>query len=94
MERQMPTNEADIWEVMRVLSAWNPLCDRASEVDELDNYRIEAQDILFHIRIGLLGESPVEVVQSVLNSAFNLSLTLDECRDPANQIMSRTSMHR
>lgn len=31
-----------------------------------------------------------ELVQSVLNSAFDLSLTLDDCRDVASQICIRT----
>jgi len=89
----MPTSEADILNTMQVLSQWNPLGERAADVDDLDGYRTEAQDILFHVRIGLSGKSPAELVQSVLNSAFDLSLTLDECREPARQIMSRTSMH-
>ena len=90
----MPTSEVDILNTMQVLTKWNPLDERAAEIGDLDNYRTEAQDILFHIRIGLSGKSPAELVQSVLNSAFNLSLTLDECREPARQIMWRTSFHK
>ena len=90
----MATSEVDILNTMQVLTKWNPLGDRAAEITDLDDYRTEAQDILFHISIGLSGKSPAELVQSVLNSAFSLSLTLDECREPAQQIMWRTSFHK
>ena len=90
----MPPSEVDILNTMQVLTKWNPLGERAAEVDDLDDYRTEAPDILFHISVGLSGKSPTELVQSVLNSAFNLSLTLDECREPAQQIVWRTSFHK
>ena len=75
---------------MRVLSAWNPLGDRASEIEDLDDYRTEAQDVLFHIDLGVSGKTPTELVQSVLNTAFDLSLTLEDCREVASQICLRT----
>ena len=82
----MSTDEATVLSTMQILTKWNPLDDRACEIEDLDNYRTEAMDILFHIRIGLSGKSPVELVQSVLNSAFGLSLSLAECREPAEKI--------
>lgn len=90
----MPIDEEAILGTMQILTAWNPLGDRAGEIEDLDNYRIEAIDILFSIRINLPGKSPVEIVQSVLNSAFDLSLSLGECRKPAEKIADILSMHQ
>lgn len=90
----MSTDEATVLNTMQILTKWNPLDDRSVEIDDLDDYRTEAQDILFHVRVGLLGESPVEIVQNVLNSAFDLSLSLDECREPAEKITAFLSMQK
>ena len=49
----MLANEADIRNAAQILANWNPLGDRASEVEDLNGYRTEAEDILFHIHLDL-----------------------------------------
>lgn len=71
----MRASEVDIRNTMLILSTWNPLGDRAAEIEDLDSYRSEARDILFHIDLRVSGKTSVELVQSVLNTAFDLTLT-------------------
>jgi hypothetical protein len=75
--------------VMRILSDWNPLGAAAAKVPDLDNYRIEAIDIIAESRFGRMTESAVEsAVFRVINQAFELSLTKEECSVPATAISS------
>jgi len=64
---------------MVVLSEWNPLGAKASAVKDLNNYRTEAVDILFNLGLSGSGANPARVVQEVINQAFELSLSLDDC---------------
>ena len=79
---------------MHILTKWDPLGERSAEIEDLDNYRTEAQDILFHLKFNLRGHSPVRIVQDVLNQAFHLSLTTEECRNPVEQIMNVVQMEK
>jgi hypothetical protein len=74
-----------IEEVARILNKWNPLGDDAKKISDLDSYRTEASDIIFHLEISKANVR--DIVKQVLNQAFNLSLTEEECSDPANEIM-------
>jgi hypothetical protein len=72
--------------VMELLTQWNPLGDEASEIPDLDNYETEAVDILFHIYISGPGTNPARIVRDVLNEAFDLSLSIDDCADIGKEI--------
>lgn len=42
-------NKKHIKRLKDILSEWNPLGDRATQINDLENYETEATDILFHI---------------------------------------------
>ena len=78
--------EKDIQSVMDILTKWNPLGEKAKNILDLNNYRTEAIDILFNI--GLFQNDVVDVVQSVINGAFDLSLNKKECEKTAKEIFN------
>jgi hypothetical protein len=82
----MSIPEKQIDKVMHILTQWNPLGDKASAVHDLDNYKTEAIDILFHIGLGGSRNSPARVIRDVLNEAFDLEMSLDDCLDAAGEI--------
>jgi hypothetical protein len=82
----MSIPEKHIQKVMQLLVAWNPLGDRMNSIEQLDDYRTEAIDILFHLSLKGPNASPARIVQDVLNEAFDLSLSLEECMDVGRKI--------
>jgi hypothetical protein len=71
---------------MGLLTTWNPLGDKAKTIRDLDNYRTEAIDILFNLQVADPSANPARIVQKVLNQAFDLSLSLEECADVGREI--------
>ena len=71
---------------MDLLTTWNPLGDKAKTIRDLDNYRTEAIDILFNLQLADPTANPARIVQKVLNQAFDLSLSLEECPDVSREI--------
>jgi hypothetical protein len=79
----------EISEVAKILSEWNPLGDDAERIDNLDGYKTESTDIVFELEMSSLNEARVKkVVMQVLNEAFGIELTEDECSDAANRILN------
>lgn len=78
--------EKDIQLVMNILSNWNPLRERAKLIKDLDRYRTEAMDILFHLSLCGNESNAVNIVQDVLNQAFDMSLGTKECKEAASKI--------
>ena len=72
--------------VMKILSDWNPLGDDATSVPDLDGYRTEAIDILFHVNLRSKKSNILDIVRNVLNQAFDLTLDKSECVKPEKQI--------
>jgi Domain of unknown function (DUF1871) len=72
--------------VMKVLSAWNPLGERAAAVSHLDNYRTEAIDILFHLDLRASERTAPNIVQEVISQAFEIEVPLINCQTPAAEI--------
>ena len=72
----MAIPEEHIQKVMQLLVAWNPLGDRVNTIEQLDDYRTEAIDILFHLSLNGPNASPARIVQDVLNEAFDLHCPL------------------
>ena len=63
-----------------------PARRRILSVPDLDGYRSESIDILFHLESGS-GKTVVEnVLMQVLNEAFNIDLTKNDCSDAASKI--------
>jgi len=87
----MAIPEDHIQKVMGLLAAWNPLGGRADSVKDLDNYRSEAVDILFTLDLEGSQSTPVRIVRDVLNQAFDLSLSLEECMDIGRKILTVVS---
>ena len=83
----MSISEEHIQKTMKVLTNWNPLGDRASDIKDLDNYRTEAIDILFHLTLRSTSAEASTVIRDVLNEAFDMSLSREECSNAANDIV-------
>lgn len=80
--------EKQIQKVMKILTNWNPLCDEAFDIPDLDNYRTEACDILFHINFQNTNTKPkvITLIKNILNEAFDLILTREDCVDAGSKI--------
>ena len=77
-----------ISEVSKVLGEWNPLGEDAERVNDLDGYKTESIDILFELEMSSMNNVRVrKVVMQVLNEAFGIELTENECSDVANSII-------
>lgn len=86
-------NLKHIKKIKKVLTKWNPLGDRATQITDLNDYETEATDIVFHSNINM---SPIKIkdpkkrvhviVKEVLEDAFDLNLTDKECEKPAEEI--------
>ncbi|RQW78582.1 MAG: hypothetical protein EHM79_21375 [Geobacter sp.] len=78
--------------VKHVLNDWNPPGEYASKIHDLNEYETEANDILFYIDFKTTSKKTLEVkkinklVKDVLKQAFNINLTNEECREPAEKI--------
>ena len=71
-----------------MLKRWNPLGELANTVPDLNGYTIEASDIILTIKSGFFGNRVEIIVRDVLNQAFGLSLTTEDCVGPAREISS------
>ena len=87
----MPIPEEHIQKVMDLLTAWNPLGDRANSIKDLDNYRTEAIDILYNLDLKGFKTATTRIVRDVINQAFDLSLSLEDCMDISRKILEQVS---
>lgn len=78
----------EIEEVAKILTKWNPLGDDAKRIKDLDGYRTEAIDIIFNLKINKSKASAENSVMGVLNQAFDLYLTKNECVGPTQEILN------
>jgi len=79
--------DANVQAAMQILKKWNPLGERASEVKDLDGYRLEAEDLLFQLESNTRGWRPERVVRELINEAFDLKLAIDDCKEPAQALL-------
>jgi len=82
----MSIPEAQILKVMELLTSWNPLGERAVSIKDLNNYRTEAIDILFLLSLRGPKANVALAVRDVLNQAFDLSLSVEECMAVGREI--------
>lgn len=63
--------------VQKILMHWHPLQDQSDRIEGLNNYEIEAIDILSELAIenGITAKRVNSIVNQILNEAFGLSLT-------------------
>ncbi len=73
-------------EVANILNEWNPLGDDSVFVKDLDGYKAESIDILFHIQARNSQSGIERTVMEVLNEAFEIELSRSECADAASKI--------
>lgn len=73
-----------IEKVMKILTDWNPLGSRANAISDLDNYRTEAIDILCHFDLNKTNTAII--VREVINQAFDLSLSAQDCASVGSKI--------
>jgi len=66
------TEDEKLIEISEILTAWNPLRERAAAITDLDNYQTEAMDILSTIE--LHGHSPKKATSAVLQEVFLIDL--------------------
>ncbi len=78
------TEDEKIIEISKILTAWNPLGERAAAMKDLDNYRTEAVDIMSVI--GLYGHSPKKAVSEIIREAFLIDLEKTELDHYSNKI--------
>ena len=81
-------NEEQIIEVAKVLEEWNPLGEKANTVEQLDDYRYEAIDIIAAINIVNGPDKVKESIEQVLTQAFNIELNQVKLAEVENKIKS------
>jgi hypothetical protein len=70
------TEDEKIIEISKILTAWNPLGERAAAMKDLDNYQTEAVDIMSVI--DLYGYPPKKAVSEIIREAFLIDLEKTE----------------
>ncbi len=75
-------------EVAKILTEWNPLGDDAKKIKDLNGYRTEAMDIISSLEIYKNRMSAKNIIREVLNQAFDLHLTENECIAPTQKILN------
>ena len=73
--------EEQIKIIQKILTEWNPLNERSSRIKDLDNYKTEVIDIIFNLEMEnkISPSSVSKITREVLNDAFNLYLTKQDC---------------
>lgn len=79
-------NEVQIEKVKDILTKWNPLGERVNEISDLNEYEIEATDILWHIKSNSSIEQIERITRTVIEQAFNLHIKSSEVMPIAEQI--------
>ena len=80
--------ELDIKAVAQSLSHWNPLGDNASQISDLDGYKIEAIDIISTLSFSRGKLSTSKAISEVLSQAFGLPLDEASVKSAAEDIES------
>lgn len=57
-----------------MLSEWNPLGDQSSQISDLENYEIEATEILFHNNKKNSVGQMSKMINTVLGQAFGIDV--------------------
>ncbi|SNZ00976.1 DUF1871 family protein [Flagellimonas pacifica] len=79
-------NEEHIVKVQALLTEWNPLGSQSAQISDLNNYEIEATDILFHIKKNNTVDQISKMITTVLNQAFGIHVEPVKCKIIAEQV--------
>ena len=82
----MTPSDEQLEEIAQVLENWNPLGSKVKSVIDLDGYSTEAKDIAFGLTIAETEINVAEMISDVLNEAFYLDLSIDDCLEAAELI--------
>lgn len=69
------------------LSELNPLGENAKTINDLNNYEIEAFDILFHVNKKDSRKRVEKMIQSVFEQAFSEDLNDQDCTEITDLVM-------
>ena len=83
----MSIPDTQIRAVKRILTDWNPLGDESQRFPDLNEYNTEAIDILFHLKNPTHETDTTNTVRQILNEAFDLDLTREDCTEAARDIV-------
>lgn len=81
-------NKEHITKVQVLLTEWNPLGKRSVQITDLNNYEIEATDILWHVKKTNTMEQISKITNTVLSQAFGIHVEPVKCKIIAEQIHS------
>ena len=79
-------NKEHIAKVKVLLSEWNPLGNKSVQINDLNNYEIEATDILWHLKKKNTVSQISKMIDTVLNQAFGIHVDPVKCKIIAEQI--------
>ena len=79
-------DEKQIEKVKQILTDWNPLGERAKQIKDLNNYEIEAIDILFFLDKKTSVNQINKIMTQVLSEAYYLEIDLGISRKYAERI--------
>jgi hypothetical protein len=74
--------------VAGILAEWNPLGPGAHTYADLNGYRNEAVEILFELQMRSVRRHAARIVMEVINQAFHLSLTVQDCTAVTTKILA------
>lgn len=79
-------DDAQIEKIQSILSEWNPLGEKASEIHDLNNYETEAIDILFYIDKKSSIDRINKIMTQVISQAFGVYHDLENTKQYAEKI--------
>jgi hypothetical protein len=79
-------NKEHLSKVQALLTEWNPLGNRSVQISDLNNYEIEATDILWHIKKNNTVDQISKITHTVFNQAFGIHVEPVKCKSIAEQI--------
>jgi hypothetical protein len=80
----MGMEQAQIDAVAAVLQRWDPLGPKVAQYHDLNGYEAEAIDIIANFSSARQG--PDSIVRTIINQAFDLSVTSADCAAAAAEI--------
>lgn len=80
----MGMEQAQIEAVAAVLQRWDPLGPNAAQYHDWNGYEAEAIDIIANF--SLARQAPDSIVRTIINQAFDLSVTCADCAAAAADI--------
>jgi hypothetical protein len=87
-------NQNKIEQFKAILKKWNPLGTAENNINDLNDYETEVDDIIFNLEIEydfpekrITQKQMSKIIKEVLNEAVNLHLTHSECEAHSEEIL-------